>query len=260
MPTETTIDRRQAWLELARADPVPLGDPEHPTDTLPDPARRFLDNAVPAGPTSVGGIVLDMEGEIKLGRWLPFRARQILHPTAGFVWNATVGRLPVRITGGDALFDRRASLEFRLLGLIPVARASGPDTLRSAIGRLAVEAAVWLPQALHPAAGATWRPVNDDRASVTRTIGGDAVEVTLTIGPDGRVREVVTQRWGEPPSDRLGVHPFGGTITDTGTFAGVTIATAGTVGWHHGTARQADGEFFRFRVTRAEPAVAMSAL
>ncbi len=256
MPAEITVDRERAWLDLARAEPLPLDGTADGIDPLPDAARRFLDHALPADLTSACGTVLDMEGAIRLRRWMPFRARQILHPTCGFVWNATVGRLPLRFSGGDALWRDAASLEFRLLGLVPIARASGPDTLRSAIGRLAVETAAWAPQALHPATGAVWRALDANRAVVTRVIGGESVDVVVTVGSDGELREVLTQRWGEPSPDPLGRHPFGGTITETGTFSGVTIATAGTVGWHHGTDRQAEGEFFRFRVVDAKPAAA----
>lgn len=244
--------RGQAWQDLARAEPTPIPHPHHQLDDVPEPARRFLTNALPPATTASGSTVLDMEGEIKLRRWMPFRACQILHPDHGFVWNATVGRFPLRFGGGDSYYRHHGSLEFHLLGLIPVVRASGYDIDRSAAGRLAAETAVWAPQALHPAAGATWHPIDDDRATVTRTVGDEPIDVTLTVDSDGHLQELAMQRWGDPEPGRFDLHPFGATITKTGTFDGVTIATDGTVGWHHGTDRQSDGEFFRFHITDAQ--------
>jgi len=46
-----------------------------------------------------------------------------------------------------------------------------------------------------------------------------------------------------------GVHPFGGEITGSRTFDGVTIPGAGRVGWLFGTDRWRDGEFFRYEIT-----------
>jgi hypothetical protein len=61
---------------------------------------------------------------------------------------------------------------------------------------------------------------------------------------------VVVQRWGDP--DETGTwtrHPFGGDITAHRTFAGLTIPSAGHLGWHCGTDREAAGEFFRYEIT-----------
>ncbi len=47
----------------------------------------------------------------------------------------------------------------------------------------------------------------------------------------------------------MGFHPFGGGFTSHATFAGVTIPDAGRMGWHYGTDRWGEGEFFRYRIT-----------
>ena len=44
-------------------------------------------------------------------------------------------------------------------------------------------------------------------------------------------------------------HPFGGEFSEHRTFAGLTIPSAGRLGWHAGTERAATGEFFRFEIT-----------
>ena len=80
---------------------------------------------------------------------------------------------------------------------------------------------------------------------------GDVPAVT-----DGRILghshigSATFERWGDPDeTGTWGPHPFGLDVTGDATFDGVTIPSAGRVGWFHGTNRWADGEFFRFEIT-----------
>src|SRR5215211_5442875 len=53
---------------------------------LPEPARRHLAQAIAPGAPLATSARLRMRGHIKVGRWLPFRAREVLDPHHGFVW------------------------------------------------------------------------------------------------------------------------------------------------------------------------------
>ncbi len=247
------LDQGQAWRAIAGLDAESISCTGEMLAALPAPARRFLERAVPTGERSLGAVELVMEGKIKLKRWFPFTARQILHPTGGFVWEASVGWWWLRFRGGDMYWRGRGSLDFRLAGRLPVARGSGADVDRSAAGRLAIETAVWAPQALLPSAGASWRPIDAATASVSRLLDGKDYEVTIGVDDDGTLRDVQTQRWGNPDGGEFGLHPFGGSVLETDTVNGLTIATAGTAGWWWGTERQAEGEFFRYRIVDTHP-------
>ena len=115
----------------------------------------------------------------------------------GFVWEASVGKRPIRFSGGDTYWRGSGSLDFRLWGTFPVARAAGPDIDRSAAGRLAAETVAWAPQALTPQMGADWRGIDDRHAVVTLPVGEDTADVTVTVDEDGRLRELSMQRWGK---------------------------------------------------------------
>lgn len=240
------------WATLAEptAAPVPRFDPETLVG-LPAPTRRLLGRALPVGTPLRSTVTVEMRGEIKLGRWLPFRADQILAAGVGFVWQPVVGGRVLRFTGADLLGPGEARMEFRLHGVVPVARASGSDVARSAAGRLAAETVAWLPQALTPQAGAQWTAIDDARAVVTLEAAGATVEVGVEVDADGRLRSIGLQRWkdsDDPPGER----PFGGTVDEELlTAAGVRIAGAGAVGWGWGTPQWDEGEFFRYRVTSA---------
>lgn len=243
---------KTTWRRLATPAPaVGTFDPAD-VDGLPAPARRLLSRALPPGGPLVSTVVLDMVGEIRLRRWMPFRARQVLAAGSGFVWAPHVGRPPLVVTGADSRVDGRGRLDFRLWGRIPVVHAEGPDTDRSTAGRLAAETVVWLPQALTPAMGAAWTALDDTHATVSVAVGTPRpVDVTVTVDRDGRLRELTLQRWGDPDGRPPADHPFGGEMEAEQTFHDVTIVSAGRVGWWWGTPRQDDGVFFRFRITDA---------
>ncbi len=246
------VTRSTHWQRLA-ASAAPHGsfDPDDVED-LPAPARRLLRHALPPGTPLASTVVLDMTGEIRLRRWMPFRARQVLAAGVGFLWAPRVGRPPLVFTGADTHVDGRGTLDFRLWGLVPVARESGPDTDRSADGRLAAETVAWLPHALVPAMGATWRAVDDTRATVSVPVGDRSVDVTVSVAPDGRLQTLSLERWGTPDGQPPGAYPFGGDFSDERAFDAVTIASAGRVGWWRGTPQQDDGVFFRYRIIRAQ--------
>lgn len=215
---------------------------------LPEPAQRFLSRALPDGAPLVSTVQLSMCGHIKLGVWMPFTARQILRAGVGFVWEAVVGGRVVKFVGADSLGPDGARMEFRFHGRIPVVQASGPDVHRSAAGRLAAETAVWLPQALTPQAGALWRAIDGQWATVVLPGPTGPVAVDLAVDAHGDLTEILLQRWrdsAKPPDDA----PFGATLTSVLEVDGTRVAGEGSVGWDRETPDEEAGVFFRFELT-----------
>jgi Family of unknown function (DUF6544) len=192
---------------------------------------------------------LRMRGHIKIGRWLPFRAEQTLSPHRGFQWTA-------RAAGVVAGFDRYAGgqgqMRWKLLGLLPLMQADGPDVSRSAAGRAAAEA-IWVPTALLPRFGVDWSAADDRHISARCRIDTVEVQTHYQLDADGRVRSVVFDRWGDPDATGTwGLHPFGGEVTAHATFSGLSVPSAGRFGWFFGTDRWSQGEFFRYRITELQ--------
>jgi hypothetical protein len=77
---------------------------------LPEPARRWLAHAIAPGTPLWSSVELTMHGQIKLGRWRPFTARQVLTPPDGYLWAARTRLAEVRISRwgnpGGAPFGR----------------------------------------------------------------------------------------------------------------------------------------------------------
>jgi hypothetical protein len=195
-----------------------------------------------------------MHGTIRMklgGAWMPFTAEQVLAPPIGFVWRARAGKGLMRFSGSDRYADSAGAMDFRLWGLLPVARASGPDVARSARHRLAAES-FWLPSSLLPSETVRWRGIDDDHAEATVTIDGEAVQVVFRVDGAGAVRSVHLDRWGTPDGGAPAPHPFGGSLEQPRRFGACTIPTRVSVGWFHATDRAEHGEFFRATIDHAE--------
>ena len=238
--------RRSDWAALAAGDTAGTFLPARAAE-LPEPARRWLAHAVRPGTPLWSSVELTMHGEIRLGRWRPFRARQILAPD-GFIWAATTRVAGLPVAGYDRYSGASGEMRWRLLGFVPVLGARGPDVTRSAAGRLAAEGLVFLPTVFSRAA---WSTGDVDTAVATMTIGDEQTTVRLRVDAAGRLRDVLLDRWGNPSGRPFGRYPFGVTVRDERTFGGITIPASFAAGWEHGTDRQAEGEFFRATITAA---------
>lgn len=162
---------------------------------------------------------------------------------------ARAGWRLLSITGFDRYIDDEGEMRWLLAGRAPLVRASGRDITRSAAGRLAIEATLWMPTSF---TSINWRAGDDpDTAVATWHIGTEQPSVELHLDGEGRPRSVSMQRWGNPNGEPFSYYPFGGVLEDESTFGGFTIPTAMRVGWLWGTDRWDEGEFFRARITDA---------
>lgn len=246
------VARPSQWEALERylehAPPSAAFDPSS-CERFDEPVRRFLLAAIADRTELVPGARLQMRGSIRLGRWLPFRADQLLAPRAGTVWSACVGGV---ISGSDHYVNGEGGMDWRVFGRWRVMSATGADVARSAAGRVAGES-VWVPTALVGEGGPTLRALDEDRVGVRLVVGDEAIDVTHRIAEDGRVLASSLLRWGDPDrTGTWGLHPFGLEVTGWRTFDGVTIPHQGRAGWFFGTPRWRAGEFFRFSIDRYE--------
>lgn len=216
---------------------------------LPEPARRWLAHAVAAGTPRPRFVELGMRGEIRIGAWRPFVARQVVRPGAGFIWAATARICGVPISGSDRYWHGSGEMRWRLAGLLPVMSGSGPDITRSAAGRFAGECTAFVPTAC---IDAEWAAAGPDTAAVTWSIDGQRESVVIRVGAAGNLEQVTMARWGNPDGRPYDRYPFGVTVEAERTVAGITIPDRLRAGWWSGTDRERAGEFFRARIESAE--------
>jgi hypothetical protein len=215
-------------------------------DQLPDPARRLMTRKMPRCTPLWSSVVVDMEGELRLQTWTPFKARLVLHAGESISWTPVITLERGEVSGFELL---AFGSWFEHSGLSPINEVSSVDAFHSALGRLAAETVLWLPQALTPQLGATWHPVDDHSASVSLPVFGHAVDVRVTVDRAGALVAVELDRWGSPDGGPPAMHRFGIAVDDDlETAEGVCVAGAGSMGWWWGTERWDEGEFLRFRV------------
>lgn len=237
---------RAEWARLSAPTPLPaVFDPAR-TAGLPEPVRRYLTHAIAPGTPLWRSVEVAMVGHIRIGRWRPLTATQVLAPGRGYVWAAVARLSGFPVIGYDRLSGGTGEMRWRLLDLVPVVSADGPDTTRSAAGRLASEI-VLVPTAYQVA---TWSAGGPDTAVATWGAGTGEERVELQLGPAGQLRSVLMQRWGDPDGHPFARYPFGVSVDAERTDAGVTVPGLLRAGWWRGTDHQAAGEFFRARIAR----------
>jgi hypothetical protein len=224
---------------------------EGEVERLPEPIARYFRAAIAPGTPLATSARIEMRGRIKLKRWMPFEGTELIAPCSGFVWAVRAG--PVR--GYDRYVDGEGEMRWKLLGLVPVLHAAGPNVTRSAAARAAGEG-TWIPTAILPRFGVDWVAVEDRRLVSRHRLDGRVLEYDHMLDDEGRIVCTRFERWGDPDSTgTFSLHPFGVETTAHRTFGGLTVPAAGRAGWHHGTHRWEDGVFFEYEITGLQPIV-----
>lgn len=244
MPHRAAVPSLEDLWAAAPERPLRTFDPRL-LEPLPAAARRWLGRVIEPGAPLHQAIRLQMRGEIKLGRWRPFEAEQVIRWGRGMVWRAKAKLGPLSISGQDSLVDGRGQMRWRLAGIIPVMSADGPDVSRSAAGRLELEATL-LPSVLLDD-DVRWQPSDDDhiaQASV-HVPGGEGL-VTLVVDDAGHLVSASMPRWGNPEGGEFHEVPFGVRLDGERRAGGYAISANISAGWWFGTPRfESEGEFFR---------------
>lgn len=165
---------------------------------LPEPAQRYLLHSITPGTILSTCVELDMQGRFRTkpgGNWLAMKGEELLALPGGFVWRAEIGGV-LRFSGHDLYAGGEGQMLWKLWGMLPMMQASGDDVSRSARGRVAAEAATWLPVSLLPEFGARWEGISDDLAKVTLQVDDDAFDITFRIDESGAVKQMQLDRWG----------------------------------------------------------------
>jgi hypothetical protein len=215
---------------------------------LPEPARRYFGYMIEPGAALCPIVELEMHGELGLGtretpRYIPMRARQILAPPSGFVWEITAGA----VTGSDGANGETSWTRFWYRGWLPVARAGGDaDHWRSAFGRVVAEGLMWAPAALLPSPAVSWEAPAPDTARVRVRHRGVEQTADVVVADDGRPVRIELPRWSAAnPEKRYRVQPFGGYPSSWQAYRGLRVPMQAEGGNFIGT----EDYFPFFRVT-----------
>jgi hypothetical protein len=204
---------------------------------LEEPVRRYLSHAIGDGAELGTGVSLTMTGRIKVGLWLPFRARQECDGRS-FAWRARVGFGPLTaLAVVDSFAEGLGSMEGRLVGRVKLFEADDENTSRSAAGRAALEA-VYTPSSLLPQRGVSWRAERESEIVASWDVPPERPELHLEIDDRGAVRAYWTPRWGDTGQKESGYIPCGCEVEAERGFGDLVVPSSITGAWWFGTARR----------------------
>jgi len=173
---------------------------------LPAKVRDFALRADAAPGDLARQVVFTQVAEMELERgkrWQLIRAQQTMAIGApGFVWQATQPWGPVsKVRVVDAYTRGAGLLKVSLLGLLPVARAQGPEVDRSEAMRYLAELP-WAPDAILGNPQLRWSMLDDNLAEVAIGFGDDPVTVRFRFDAHGDIAEMMAK--GRPARDPAG--------------------------------------------------------
>jgi hypothetical protein len=84
--------------------------------------------------------------------------------------------------------------------------------------------AIWVPTALLPRFGVDWSAADDHHLTARWRIDTHEAALELVVDDQGRLREAVFRRWGDPDqTGTFGLYPCGAEVTAYATFGGVSV-------------------------------------
>lgn len=213
---------------------------------LPVPVQRFLDYSGVIGTPKIKQATLQQEGLFKTGRersWVPFTATQVFNiEEASFEWKVKMKMAPLMtVSGRDALLGGQGSMKIKLLGLIPLVNAQGPEIDQGAMTRYLSET-VWFPQAFlddH----ITWEAIDTLSARATLTIHDRSVTGVFHFNEVGQVTYFECQRYASEGKQAV-LRPWRTPIYEYTELSGLKIGFRGKAIWDY-----PDGEFTYVDVT-----------
>lgn len=210
----------------AAAAPAPAREP------LPRPVQRYLELARPGPAAAVA--VLEQRGALRTapdGPWLPFVAEQAYSmDPPGFVWHARAELAPlVHLVARDAFVDGRGHMLVRVLGLVTVADARGPELDRGAALRYWGEVISFPERVLDPRV--RWEALDDRRARMLVEHDGLELAGVVEFGEDGLPAAFLADRFREVGGESV-LTPWSGHFREWKELDGRRYPTRWEAVWH----------------------------
>lgn len=177
--------RDQAARALAAVDPTPPTVTDADLAALPHPLAAYIRASGAVGKPRVVSFRAGFHGRIRSdpdAAWMPFTGQQTNSygpsPTRIFLMDARRSGLPVTVL--HAFVDAGATMRVRLLSVIPVVTAAGPEMDRSETVTVFNDLVVMAPGAIVDAP-VTWTAVDPLHVRGDFTNGGQTVSALLTF-------------------------------------------------------------------------------
>ncbi len=203
---------------------------------LPEPVRRYVARSGAVGRPRPWHFRAKWAGRIRQSPddpWMRLAAEQhnfLDEPARFFHLDARRGGLPV--DGYHAFSDGRATMRIRLLSLVSMVHARGPEMDRAETVTFFNDLTLLAPGALADAR-IEWRAVDDRTARGRYTLAGNTVSAVLHFDEGGDLVDFVSDdRSAASPGEELKRQRWSTPVLRHGVFDGLRAVAAGEGRWH----------------------------
>ncbi len=250
---KTSIHHQVAPAQLQQSEGVqPPPDIITPTQVLglPEPVQRYLRYVGIVGKEEpIRTVRFTQKGFMRTQpgqKWMPLFAEQLVttNPPA-FVWQATIQPFPfAHISATDRFSEGHGNMLIKLLSVIPLGNASGPEIDEGELQRYLAEVVLYPTACLSDAI--EWQVINAHSVKATVREAGVVASVVLHVNEQGQLTQVTADRYRQEKGHYL-LTPWSAQCSAYQEVDGMRIPTRIEITWH-----LASGDFTWFRVKIAE--------
>lgn len=217
---------------------------------LPEPVRRYLEYAIPAGREPLRFVRMKETGEFRTepaGKWMPLDAEQYFSAgVPGFIWHAKIrANALFRIDVRDKYDGKQGNMLVKLLSTVPVADTRGPEIDVSSLHRYIGEMP-WFPTAFLNEEHIVWEPVDSSHSRALITDGESTATVEFSFDDVGRITKVTTDERYRTVGDRFIRDKWTGYYDDYQKIGGFRVPMEIAGEWN---LSEGDFSYVRLRVT-----------
>ncbi|MCA9581335.1 MAG: hypothetical protein KC416_06040 [Myxococcales bacterium] len=162
---------------------------------LPAPVQRFLRHSGVVGRPRVHNVRAVWRGRIRgtaTDPWMEFTAEQhnfVREPTRLFFMNASRSGLPVDVY--HVFSKRAATMQVRLLSVLPLVDAQGPELTRAETVTLFNDLCLLAPSELVDPS-IRWEAIDEGQARGRYTVGANTISAVLSVDEEGNLLDFVS--------------------------------------------------------------------
>jgi len=218
---------------------------------LPLCVQRWLEHAQVIGKEKISTVRLKQKGLMRLkedGPWIPADAEQyFIVDKPGFVWKVKVRMAPLLyFTGMDKYYEGKGTMKIKVLSVIPIVNAAGPEMNQGSLLRYLAET-MWFPTAALNYY-IKWQEIDAHSARATMSYGGVTASGVFTFNEKGEVVTFIAQRYRELDGKYV-LQDWGGITKGYGEFNGIRIPNKTDIIWRTETG---DFNWFKCEITDIE--------
>lgn len=200
---------------------------------LPEPVQRYLRYSQAIGKEKTRTVRLKQKGTLRQRegqKWMPFEAEQYYTTEPpGFIWYATAKAGPLWVKARDMFYDGKGNMLIKLLSLIKIADASGPEMDQGALVRYLNEA-MWFPTA-YLSDYIKWEPLDSNSAKATMSVKGMTASATPYFNEKGEVTNFIAERYAME-GGKFALRTWSTPIQGYREINGVRIPNKGYAAWN----------------------------